>query len=134
MEAKKQNKKLSDLQFKTERFFNKKLQKYKERIHRINEDFKKEIHLKEFDKFQKELLNKLLRLKYSQKQKYQEKMVEIEDWFNQHFQRMIAHVDRKTLMNRFPLYVYIFCSILCMTFSFIFHTFYPISKRVNDVL
>lgn len=47
---------------------------------------------------------------------------------------MINFVDRKSYMNRFPIYIYIFCVIICLTFSFVFHTFYPISKTVNDVL
>lgn len=68
--AKKQNKKLSEFQTKTEYFFNEKIEKYKKKIHKINQDFKKEFHLREFDKFKKELYNKILNLKYSQKQRY----------------------------------------------------------------
>ena len=47
---------------------------------------------------------------------------------------MLNLIDRKTYMNRFPIFVYIFCAMICMLFSVVFHTFYPISKRVNDIL
>jgi hypothetical protein len=129
-----QNKKLAEFHNKTEEFFNIKIEKYKRKLFKINDEFKKEFHLREFERFRKELFNKILRLKYSSKEKYQKKVKEIEDWFNQHYSKMISLVDRKVYMNEYPIYIYIICAFICMTFSFIFHTFYPISKTVNDVL
>ncbi len=55
---------MSEFQSKTEEFFNKKLEKYKTKLASVNDEFKKEFHLKDFEKFKAELFNKLLKLKY----------------------------------------------------------------------
>ena len=44
--------------------------------------------------------------------------------------------ELKTLadLEYYPIYIYLLSATLCLGFSAIYHTFNPLSKRVNDVL
>ena len=41
---------------------------------------------------------------------------------------------QKKFREYFPLIIYCISAFLCLAFSTIYHTFYPISKTVNDIL
>ena len=99
----------------------------------------KKIVLKNYDKIVedvgdlKEILSQqFMKLKLSSQKGFEARLQKIEDWFEEHQQRIIHGIDRQVEFH--PLIVYCISAFLCLGFSTIFHICFPISKRINDIL
>lgn len=58
----------------------------------------------------------------------------INEVFNLDKKRILQELKIIADLEYYPIYIYLLSATLCLGFSAIYHTFNPLSKKVNDIL